>query len=62
MTVERGKVIPLAGVTRKSGRRCSACQKFGTFAPGARGCDRRAGALPLVFIVAVTVVVNGGER
>lgn len=56
-----------SGVTRKNprnGRQCRRCHRFGTFAPNSIVCDRCLGALPLVFVVTVTVtfaVIGGGE-
>ncbi|HEX5403520.1 MAG TPA: hypothetical protein VFX16_14600 [Pseudonocardiaceae bacterium] len=44
---------------RRNGRKCPRCQRFGTFAPHSIVCDRCQGALPLVFIVTVTVVIGG---
>jgi hypothetical protein len=54
--------IPQSGADgRLNGRNCARCKRFGTFAPNSIVCDRCAGALPLIFIVSVTVIV-GGDR
>lgn len=45
--------------SRRNGRKCPRCKRFGTFAPNSMVCDRCVGALPLVFAVSVTVVVGG---
>ena len=46
---------------RRNGQLCPRCHRFGTFAPNSIVCDRCQGALPLVFVVSITVVF-GGER
>jgi hypothetical protein len=57
-----------SGVTQKNsrnGRHCRRCHRFGTFAPNTLVCDRCIGALPLIFVVTVTVTVvmpAGGAR
>lgn len=55
-----------SGVTQqnaRNGRHCRRCHRFGTFAPNSLVCDRCLGALPLIFVVAVTVVVTvGGDH
>jgi hypothetical protein len=57
-----GSTSPPSGGRRpRNGRKCPRCTKFGTFAPNSIVCDRCAGALPLIFVVTVTIVV-GGDR
>jgi hypothetical protein len=54
-----------SGVTRtnpRNGRQCRRCTKFGTFTPLSLVCDRCLGALPLIFDIAVIVIVFGGGR
>lgn len=46
----------------RNGRPCRRCNRFGTFAPNALVCDRCMGALPLIFVVTITVTVIGGGR
>jgi hypothetical protein len=52
--------IPPSNVSR-NGRHCPRCTRFGTFAPNSIVCDRCQGALPLVFVVTVTVLIGGGR-
>jgi hypothetical protein len=49
------------GSDGRNGRHCPRCKRFGTFAPNSIVCDRCIGALPLIFIVSITVIV-GGDR
>jgi hypothetical protein len=48
--------------TRRNGRACPRCKRFGTFAPNSIVCDRCMGALPLIFTVTITIVVVGGDH
>ena len=53
------------GVTRKNPRNgwpCRRCNRFGTYAPNALVCDRCMGALPLIFVITITVNVIGGDH
>ena len=52
---------PLPGPSEhRNGRSCPRCKRFGTFAPNSIVCDRCAGALPLIFTVAVAGSVTAG--
>ena len=55
-----------SGVTHsklRNGRQCRRCHRFGTFAPSCLVCDRCIGALPLIFVIRITVLVTlGGGR
>jgi len=55
---------PLPGLSEhRNGRSCPRCNRFGTFAPNSIVCDRCLGALPLIFVVTITVFVTvGGGR
>jgi hypothetical protein len=55
---------PLPGPSEhRNGRSCLRCKRFGTFAPNCLVCDRCLGALPLIFVVTITVLVtaDGGR-
>lgn len=43
----------------RNGQKCPRCKRFGTFVPNSLVCDRCSGALPLIFVVTVTVVIGG---
>jgi hypothetical protein len=45
----------------RNGQLCPRCKRFGTFAPNSIVCDRCTGALPLIFVLMVTVVIGGGR-
>ena len=52
---------PRNGGSKRNGQLCPRCNRFGTYAPNSIVCDRCQGALPLVFIVTVTVLVGGAR-
>ena len=45
----------------RNGKVCPRCKRFGTYAPNSIICDRCMGALPLIFVLTITVHV-GGDR
>jgi hypothetical protein len=45
--------------TRRNGKKCPRCKRFGTFAPNFIVCDQCLGTLSLVFTVTVVI---GGDR
>lgn len=48
---------------QRNGRKCPRCKRFGTYAPNCLVCDQCMGALPLIFVVTITVFVTvGGGR
>jgi len=59
--VSTSKGARASSVTHQNGRHCRRCHRFGTFAPDSLVCDRCVGALPLIFVVHITVTVGGGR-
>jgi hypothetical protein len=53
--------MPGSSGNSRNGRPCPRCKRFGTFAPNSLICDQCAGALPLIFVITITVWI-GGER
>lgn len=49
------------GGSKRNGQPCPRCSRFGTYAPNSIVCDHCQGALPLVFIVMITVLVGGAQ-
>jgi hypothetical protein len=47
------------GGSRRNGQNCPRCKRFGTFAPNSLVCDRCTGALPLIFVITITVRIGG---
>jgi hypothetical protein len=53
--------LPGSSGNYRNGKVCPRCKRFGTYAPNSIVCDRCTGALPLIFVVTITVRV-GGDR